>query len=52
MAESQLGEALPENESLQLVAFLESLTGTMPTIPLPILPPETATPPRPTSEIR
>ena len=35
MAESQLGEALPENESLQLVAFLESLTGTLPTTYVP-----------------
>jgi cytochrome c peroxidase len=52
MAESQLGEALPAQETAQLVAFLESLTGQLPAVTLPILPPETAGTPRPTSEIR
>jgi len=52
MAESQLGEALPTEETAQLVAFLESLTGQLPTITLPIMPPETSSTPRPTSEIR
>jgi cytochrome c peroxidase len=52
MAESQLGEALPAEETAQLVAFLESLTGQLPTITLPIMPPETSSTPRPTSEIR
>lgn len=51
MAESQLGEALKPEETAQLVAFLDSLTGTMPAVTLPILPPETATTPRPTSEV-
>lgn len=52
MAESQLGEALKPEETAQLVAFLDSLTGTLPTITLPTLPSETATTPRPTSELR
>ena len=51
MAESQLGEALKPEETAQLVAFLESLTGTLPEITLPSLPPETATTPRPTSQV-
>jgi cytochrome c peroxidase len=51
MAESQLGEALKPEETSQIVAFLESLTGTLPAITLPNLPPETATTPRPTSII-
>jgi len=52
MAESQLGEELADAEADQLVAFLNSLTGTMPQVTLPVLPPETASTPRPTSEIR
>ena len=32
MAESQLGEALKEEETAQLLAFLDSLTGTLPEI--------------------
>ena len=52
MAESQLGEALSDVEADQMVAFLDSLTGTLPAITLPVLPPETAATPRPTSEIR
>lgn len=52
MAESQLGEALAPQETAQIVAFLESLTGTMPEVTLPVLPPETADTPRPSAEIR
>lgn len=52
MAESQLGEALKPEETTQLVAFLDSLTGTLPAITLPVLPAETATTPRPTSEVQ
>ncbi|PRD37091.1 UNVERIFIED_CONTAM: ccpA [Trichonephila clavipes] len=52
MAESQLGEALKPEETAQLVAFLDSLTGTLPQITVPVLPPETGATPRPTSEIR
>lgn len=51
MAESQLGESLKPEETAQLVAFLESLTGTMPEVALPVLPAETATTPRPTSDV-
>ena len=52
MAESQLGEALKPEETAQIVAFLDSLTGTIPQVTLPVLPPETATTPRPTSVIQ
>lgn len=52
MAESQLGETLKPEDTAQIVAFLESLTGTLPPVTLPVLPPETATTPRPTSEIK
>ena len=51
MAESQLGEELTETEADQIVAFLDSLTGEMPEVTVPILPPETATTPRPTAEV-
>jgi cytochrome c peroxidase len=51
MADSQLGEALKPEETAQIVAFLESLSGTVPAITLPVLPAETATTPRPTSAI-
>ncbi|WP_349358449.1 cytochrome-c peroxidase [Stappia sp.] len=51
MAESQLGEELSDEEADQLVAFLHSLTGEMPEVVYPVLPPETATTPRPTDEI-
>ena len=52
MAESQLGEGLTDEETDQIVAFLESLTGAMPPVLYPVLPPETATTPRPTAEIK
>lgn len=51
MAESQLGEELTDGEADQIVAFLNSLTGKLPPITTPVLPPETATTPRPTAEI-
>ena len=51
MAESQLGEALAPEETAQMVAFLESLTGTLPEVTLPVLPAESASTPRPTSEV-
>ncbi len=51
MAESQLGAALSDTEADQIVAFLESLTGEVPEIVYPILPPETADTPRPRAEI-
>jgi cytochrome c peroxidase len=51
MAESQLGEALSDGEADQLVAFLDSLTGSVPPIVLPVLPAETKATPRPTTDI-
>ena len=51
MAESQLGETLSDQEAGQIVAFLGSLTGTLPQITLPILPAETDATPRPTTQI-
>lgn len=51
MAESQLGAELKPEETAQIVAFLDSLTGTLPEIALPALPPETAETPRPTSVV-
>ncbi|WP_283177969.1 cytochrome-c peroxidase [Gemmobacter sp. 24YEA27] len=51
MAESQLGEALHPEETTQIVAFLDSLTGTMPQVVLPVLPAETATTPHPLTAI-
>ncbi len=52
MAESQLGEELKPEETVQLVAFLESLTGTLPPVTLPVLPAETSGTPRPTSVVQ
>ncbi|WP_421709424.1 cytochrome-c peroxidase [Algihabitans sp.] len=51
MAQSQLGQVLPDEEAAAIVAFLDSLTGEVPEVPVPALPPETATTPRPTAEI-
>ncbi|WP_126977631.1 cytochrome-c peroxidase [Frigidibacter oleivorans] len=51
MAESQLGEALAPEETTQIVAFLDSLTGRMPEIVLPVLPAETGATPRPSAMI-
>lgn len=51
MAESQLGEELAGNEADQIVAFLGSLTGTLPEVTMPVLPAETAATPRPTAEV-
>ncbi len=52
MAESQLGEALSDAEAGQIVAFLTSLTGKVPSVSMPDLPPETDKTPRPTVDIR
>ncbi|HHC29670.1 MAG TPA: c-type cytochrome, partial [Rhodobacterales bacterium] len=51
MAESQLGEELSGEEADMIVAFLDSLTGKLPEITTPVLPPETATTPRPTADV-
>ena len=51
MGSSQLGAELKPQEIKSIVAFLESLTGDVPRIEYPILPPETAATPRPAGEI-
>jgi cytochrome c peroxidase len=51
MGISQLGADLSDDDVVAIAAFLRSLTGTVPEVTYPILPPETATTPRPTSEI-
>ncbi|MGS4947074.1 cytochrome-c peroxidase [Meridianimarinicoccus sp. RP-17] len=51
MGVSQLGADLSDDDVVAIAAFLRSLTGTVPEVSYPILPPETATTPRPTSEI-
>ena len=51
MAESQLGEEISDEIADQMVAFLESLTGTLPEVTYPVLPPETAETPRPSAEV-
>lgn len=52
MATSQLGAALDGPQIDQITAFLLSLTGELAPVTLPSLPPETATTPRPTGEVR
>ncbi len=52
MGTSQLGADLKEEEVAQITAFLESLTGKMPEVVYPVLPPETADTPRPTGEVK
>ncbi len=51
MGTAQLGEELKGNEVDLIVAFLDSLTGKMPEVTYPVLPPETAATPRPVSVI-
>jgi cytochrome c peroxidase len=51
MATSQLGADLDDTQIDAITAFLGSLTGEVPEIVYPILPPETATTPRPTGEV-
>ncbi|MGB5559677.1 MAG: cytochrome-c peroxidase [Paracoccaceae bacterium] len=47
MGTAQLGATLDAEQEASIVAYLESLTGTMPEITYPILPPSTAETPRP-----
>lgn len=47
MGEAQLGEKLSDGDADLIVAFLDSLTGTMPKITVPTLPSETSATPRP-----
>ena len=51
MAESQLGAEITDEETDQLVAFLNALSGKLPEVTYPILPAETATTPRPTGDV-
>ncbi len=51
MGTSQLGEELQEGDVGKIVAFLESLTGRMPEVTYPVLPPETAATPRPSGAV-
>lgn len=52
MGESQLGEDLSDEEADKIVAFLGALTGEMPEVSYPVLPPETLATPRPTGELQ
>jgi cytochrome c peroxidase len=47
MGSSQLGQELDDEEVLAITAFLRTLTGEQPKVEYPILPPSTATTPRP-----
>jgi cytochrome c peroxidase len=51
MGTSQLGATLTDSEVDEIVAYLGTLTGEMPRIEYPIMPPETETTPRPTADI-
>lgn len=51
MSSSQLGTELAPKEVEAIVAFLHSLTGEVPRIEYPILPPESPKTPRPTAEV-
>jgi cytochrome c peroxidase len=51
MATSQLGADLDDAQIDAITAFLGSLTGEVPEIVYPVLPPETATTPHPTGEV-
>lgn len=51
MGDSQLGRELKDNEVDAIAAFLHSLTGYQPQITLPILPPSSATTPKPDHEL-
>lgn len=52
MGNAQLGTELKEHEVDRIVAFLQSLTGKMPDVTLPVLPAETGDTPRPSGEIK
>jgi cytochrome c peroxidase len=52
MGTAQLGADLKDEEVNDIVAFLNSLTGEMPKVELPVLPAETADTPRPSGEIK
>lgn len=50
MADIQLGIPVDDAEADKIVAFLKSLTGEMPDISIPVLPPSTTSTPRPVRE--
>ena len=52
MGTSQLGTEINDAEADRIVAFLGSLTGKMPEVVYPVLPPETLSTPRPTGEVK
>lgn len=52
MGVSQLGAEINDDEATAIVAFLDSLTGKQPVVTIPQLPPETASTPRPTGEVK
>lgn len=52
MGNVQLGADLKSDEINKIVAFLGSLTGDVPKVELPVLPPETETTPRPNGEVK
>ena len=47
MGTSQLGQTLSDDEVTKITAYLKSLTGEQPQVTYPILPPSTATTPKP-----
>lgn len=51
MGTAQLGETLNDDEVTSIVAFLQSLTGRVPEVAYPVLPPETDATPRPVEEV-
>ena len=51
MGTAQLGQELNDEEVTLIVAFLNSLTGRMPEVSVPVLPPETDATPRPNGQI-
>ncbi len=52
MGTSQLGEELADGEVEAITAYLEALTGKVPEVVYPILPPETAATPRPSGVVK
>lgn len=52
MGTAQLGTELSDKEVDDITAFLRALTGEMPRVEYPVLPPETETTPKPTATIK
>lgn len=51
MGSAQLGAELNDEETTAIASFLTALTGELRPVEYPVLPPETATTPRPTAEV-